>query len=132
MLENPQCFVFHANGLQIGRRINPLSADEDLDFGHLYFLLPMAKLHSVLSQTDMAALEFKANSTMKANRRRSSDVRIRPLFGELMRFFLPKMKKDSVFFEEGNQNYGAQDPEQLSLPKLNLGDYQSCQWRFPI
>jgi hypothetical protein len=110
MLDNPQHFVCHANGLQIGRRINPLSADEELDLGYLYFLLPMAKLHSVLSGTDMASLSFKANSAMKAATRRSSGARILPVFGDLlMRPLSPEMKTDDHL-------------EEFVVPKLNLED----------
>nr|ABK24016.1 unknown [Picea sitchensis]ABK25096.1 unknown [Picea sitchensis]ABK26172.1 unknown [Picea sitchensis] len=120
MLDNPQHFVCHANGLQIGRRINPLTADEELDLGYLYFLLPMPKLHSVLSGADMASLAFKANSAMKATKRRSSGARVLPLFDDFMRPLPPEMKKD-VFLSEGKQINGAQE-EQLTVPKLNLED----------
>jgi len=118
MLDNPQHFVCHANGLQIGRRIHPLSADEDLDLGQLYFLLPMAKLHSVLSATDMAALAFKANSAMKTTSRWSSGAKILPLFGDfLMRPLLHEKKND---MEEDKQINEAQ--EEFAVPKLNLED----------
>jgi len=111
MLENPQQFVCHANGLQIGRRINPLTADEDLDLGHLYFLIPMAKLNSVLSGTDMASLAFKANSAMKAAGRNSS-ARILPVFGDLsVRPVLQEMKRDDHL-----------EDKEFTVPKLNLED----------
>eukprot|EP00252_Welwitschia_mirabilis_P001067 TRINITY_DN1102_c0_g1_i1.p1 TRINITY_DN1102_c0_g1~~TRINITY_DN1102_c0_g1_i1.p1 ORF type:complete len:200 (+),score=14.38 TRINITY_DN1102_c0_g1_i1:831-1430(+) len=58
MLDHPQHCVCHASGLQIGRRVNPLPADEDLEMGQLYLLLPMSKLSSVLTATDMAAIGF--------------------------------------------------------------------------
>jgi hypothetical protein len=120
MLDNPQHFVCHANGLQIGRRINPLTADEELDLGYLYFLLPMPKLHSVLSGTDMASLAFKANSAVKAVNRRSSSARLLPVFGDLTHPLPPEMKKD-VFLLEAKQIRGTQE-KQLALPKLNLED----------
>jgi hypothetical protein len=121
MLDNPQHFVCHANGLQIRRRINPLTADEELELGHFYFLLPMSKLHSVLSGTDMAALGLKANSAMKVTKRRSSGARVLPLFGELIRPLSPEMKSDVLLLEEGKQSGRAQE-EQLPVPKLNLED----------
>ena len=122
MLENPQHFVCHANGLQIGRRINPLSADEDLDFGHLYFLLPMAKLHSVLSGTDMPALAFKANSATKIASRWTSGAKILPLFGDfLMRPHPSERKYDDLLMEEDKQISEAQE-EEFTVPKLNLED----------
>jgi hypothetical protein len=121
MLDNHQHFVCHANGLQIGRRINPLTADEELELGHLYFLLPMAKLRSVLSGTDMASLAFKANSAMKAATRRSSGARILPLFGDLKRPLPPEIKRDVFLLEEGKQISEVQE-EVLVVPKLNLED----------
>jgi len=121
MLDNPQHFVCHANGLQIGCRINPLPADEELDLGYLYFLLPMAKLHSVLSGSDMASLALKANSAMKAATRRNSGARILPLFGDLIRPLPSEMKKDVFLLKEGEQISGAQE-EELAVPKLNLED----------
>lgn len=118
MLDNPQHFVCHANGLQIGRRINPLSADEELDLGYLYFLLPMAKLHSVLSGTDMASLAFKANSAMKPANRRSSGARVLPAFGDLlMRPLPPEMKRDDDDLEDVLTR-----EEEFAVPKLNLED----------
>lgn len=114
MLENPQHFVCHANSLQIGRRINPLTADEELEVGYLYFLLPMAKLKSVLSGTDMASLAFKANSAMKAAGRSGSGARILPLFGDLMRPLPPEMKSNDLLLEE--------EKEEVAVPKLNLED----------
>jgi hypothetical protein len=121
MLDNPQHFVCHANGLQIGCRINPLPADEELDLGYLYFLLPMAKLHSVLSGSDMASLALKVNSAMKAATRRNSGARILPLFGDLIRPLPSEMKKDVFLLKEGEQISGAQE-EELAVPKLNLED----------
>lgn len=121
MLDNPQHFVCHANGLQIGRRISHLMADEELDFGHLYFLLPIPKLHSALSGIDMAALGLKSNSAMTSKNRRSSSARVLPLFGDLMRPLPPKMKIDVLLLEEGKQSGKAQE-EQLPVPKLNLED----------
>jgi hypothetical protein len=118
MLENPQHFVCHANGLQIGRRINPLTADEELEVGHLYFLLPMAKLNSVLSGADMSGLAFKANSAMKAAGRSSSGSRILPLFGDLMRPLPPERKNDDLLSEEEKQISEVLE----EVPKLNLED----------
>jgi hypothetical protein len=121
MLDNPQHFVCHANGLQIGRRINPLSADEDLDLGHLYFLLPMTKLHSVLSGADMASLAFKANSAMKTPSKWSSGARILPLFGDFLMRPLLERKNGDLLMEEEKQISEAQE-EEFAVPKLNLED----------
>ena len=124
MLENAQHFLCHANGLQNGRRINPLTADADkeLDMGYLYFLLPMTKLHSVLSGTDMASLALKANSAIKTATRRSSGARILPFFGDLMRPLPLEVKMDVFLMDDGNLQTSGPQEEQLVLPKLNLED----------
>ncbi|GLJ44741.1 hypothetical protein SUGI_0940800 [Cryptomeria japonica] len=110
MLENPQQFVCHANGLQIGRRINPLLADEDLELGQLYFLLPMQKLKGVLSGTDMASLAFKANSATKGSGHGKNNAKILPLlFGDM----LPERRKDADLL---------MDEKAQELPRLNLED----------
>ena len=122
MLENAPHFLCHANGLQIGRRINPLTADEELDMGYLYFLLPMTKLHSVLSGTNMASVALKANSTIKTATRWSSSARILPFFGDLMRPLPLEVKMDVFLMDKGNLQTSGPQEEQLVLPKLNLED----------
>ncbi|WCJ42092.1 hypothetical protein M5689_022920 [Euphorbia peplus] len=59
MLENPNEFVCHFNRLKIGHRIQGLSADEELEYRQVYFLLPMDLLYSVLTQEEMGVLRLK-------------------------------------------------------------------------
>ena len=87
MLDNPQHFVCHSTAVQTGRRILALSADEELELGNLYFLLPMQKLHSSPSPSEIASL---ASLTLKADpafQRSTSNykslTRILPKLGDL-------------------------------------------------
>ena len=96
MLENSQHFVCEAAALHVGRRINPLPADEDLDLGHLYFLLPMSKLQGFVSRSDLASIAAKAKSAIKASSK--SSVGIFPMLGELGLFF----RGGSTNYEQGN------------------------------
>ncbi|XP_027358743.1 uncharacterized protein LOC113867552 [Abrus precatorius] len=60
MLDMPSFFVVNTRSLQIGRRFCALNADEDLEFGNVYVMLPMKKLHSAVSAADMGALLLTA------------------------------------------------------------------------
>ncbi|GLJ16447.1 hypothetical protein SUGI_0279860 [Cryptomeria japonica] len=63
MLENPQHFVCNANSLVVGRRIEPLSADYDLQVKQIYLVFPMSKLHSLLSPSEMIAINASTKKT---------------------------------------------------------------------
>jgi hypothetical protein len=55
-----------------------------LELGHLYFLLPMHKLHSLISPSEMASLAFKADSALhKSTSNSMSLARILPVFCDL-------------------------------------------------
>ncbi|EPS62024.1 hypothetical protein M569_12770, partial [Genlisea aurea] len=56
MLESPNCFLVDSRSLNVGRRFSPLAADEDLEFGRVYVMLPMKRVHSVAAPEDVAVL----------------------------------------------------------------------------
>ncbi|GLJ46357.1 hypothetical protein SUGI_0977160 [Cryptomeria japonica] len=134
MLENPQHFVCHADSLQVGRRINPLSADEDLELGHLYFLLPMSKLQGVVSDSDMASIAVRAKSAMKKGSK-NFEKKIIPLFGDMV--FQDKARDHDDLGGDlpGGLNIVVvpkMDVEGLSELQIDLGKYRlskSRSWR---
>ncbi|CAI9786907.1 unnamed protein product [Fraxinus pennsylvanica] len=65
LLENPGQFLCHSCHLQIGQRIPGVSADEILERGKFYFLLPMEMLYSVLTNEEMNWLNDKASKGLK-------------------------------------------------------------------
>ncbi|KAL3830835.1 hypothetical protein ACJIZ3_019637 [Penstemon smallii] len=65
MLESPNYFLVNSKSLNIGRRISPLLADEDLEFGNLYVMLPMRRLNSIVMAADVAVFLMAANSAPK-------------------------------------------------------------------
>ncbi|PIN06200.1 hypothetical protein CDL12_21248 [Handroanthus impetiginosus] len=65
MLESPNHFVVNSKSLNIGRRFSPLSADEDLEFGNLYVMLPMRRVNSIVTAADVAVFLMAANSAPK-------------------------------------------------------------------
>lgn len=62
MLESPTFFVVNSRSLHIGRRFSPLAADEDLEFGNLYVMVPMRRVNSVVTAADVAVFLMAANS----------------------------------------------------------------------
>merc|ERR1711915_148817 len=86
MLDNPQHFVCHSTALENGRRISALSADEELESGHLYFLLPMHKLHSSLSPSEMDSLALQADLALRKSTSKSMRLaKILPVLGTQFR-----------------------------------------------
>ncbi|CAA2975131.1 Hypothetical predicted protein [Olea europaea subsp. europaea] len=65
MLENPGQFLCHSCHLKIGQRIPGVSAEEVLEHGQFYFLLPMEMLYSVLTNEEMNWLNDKASKGLK-------------------------------------------------------------------
>ena len=60
MLEMPSFFVVDTRSLQIGRRFSALNADEELECGNVYVMLPMKRLNSLVKASDMGALLLTA------------------------------------------------------------------------
>ncbi|KAL9681374.1 hypothetical protein QQ045_013157 [Rhodiola kirilowii] len=68
MLDNPGQFVCDATDLKVGYRIPGLLADEELEGQHVYFLIPLEMLYSVLTSDEMSALTYRASKAlMKRN-----------------------------------------------------------------
>ncbi|KAJ8453285.1 hypothetical protein Cgig2_008169 [Carnegiea gigantea] len=65
MFENPGQFVCDAITLQVGHRIVGLVADDELERGQLYFLLPMEMIYSVLTHEEVSHLNYKAYKALK-------------------------------------------------------------------
>ncbi|KAI3473918.1 hypothetical protein Pfo_028112 [Paulownia fortunei] len=65
MLENPGQFLCESIHLKVGQRIPGICAEEELERGQVYFLLPMEMLYSVLTNEEMKCLNQKASKGMK-------------------------------------------------------------------
>ncbi|XP_051144167.1 uncharacterized protein LOC127260480 [Andrographis paniculata] len=79
MLESPNYFVANSQSLNIGRRFSALSADEDLEFGNLYVMLPMRKVNSVVTAADVAVFLMAANSAPRRISAGGIPARISPV-----------------------------------------------------
>lgn len=78
MLESPNYFVANSLSINIGRRFSALSADEDLEFGNLYVMLPMRRVNSVVTAADVAVFLMAANSAPKRISGGGSPVKVSP------------------------------------------------------
>lgn len=67
--EMPDFFVCHADSMRYDQYVSPLSAEQELQVEHLYFLLPLTKLRHPLAVCDMAALAVEASAAMERSRR---------------------------------------------------------------
>uniref|UniRef100_A0A5K1AJP1 DUF4228 domain-containing protein n=2 Tax=Nymphaea colorata TaxID=210225 RepID=A0A5K1AJP1_9MAGN len=65
MHEFPKHLVCHSDSFCIGRKIPALSADEELQLGHKYFLLPKHFFQSVLSFVSLASLASSSSRVVK-------------------------------------------------------------------
>ncbi|CAK8533835.1 unnamed protein product [Lathyrus sativus] len=60
MVEMPSFFVVNTRSLHIGRRFCALHADEELERGNVYVMIPMKKLNSAVTASDMGSLLITA------------------------------------------------------------------------
>ncbi|KAG2709500.1 hypothetical protein I3843_05G221300 [Carya illinoinensis] len=65
MFECPNFFLVNSRSLHIGRRFSALSADEELEFGHVYIMFPMKRVNSMVTAADMTVFFMAANSAAK-------------------------------------------------------------------
>ncbi|XP_057472873.1 uncharacterized protein LOC130761402 [Actinidia eriantha] len=80
MLENPGQFICESTNLKVGHRVPGLSADEQLKPHHLYFLLPMDMLYSVLTNEDLASLAPPPSKTCTAFYNKQGSFNFRSMF----------------------------------------------------
>ncbi|XP_008800930.1 uncharacterized protein LOC103715169 [Phoenix dactylifera] len=76
MLDAPGHFLVNTRSMQVGRRFAALSADEDLEMGDVYVMMPMKRLNSVITAADMAVLLLAANK--KVRRASGGNSRVLP------------------------------------------------------
>lgn len=71
MMEIPSFFLVDAKSLKIGRKFNPLAADDDLQIRgcHVYVAFPMTRATSAANASDMARLFVAAKKQQQQRRR---------------------------------------------------------------
>ncbi|XP_051230430.1 uncharacterized protein [Lolium perenne] len=61
------CFLCSADGLELGGAVAAVAADEELQPGQLYFVLPAAMRRRPLRAEEMAALAIRASAALGAD-----------------------------------------------------------------
>ncbi|KAF9618599.1 hypothetical protein IFM89_002294 [Coptis chinensis] len=107
MLEHPRHFVCDFSDLKVGHRIPGLAADEELERRHLYFILPIEMLYSVLVNDEMDALSCKASRVIK-NGGANNIGKIFPIFSEFCIFPSDSKALDSVRDSNHVERYSKQ------------------------
>ncbi|CAL9151235.1 uncharacterized protein LOC103993094 [Musa acuminata AAA Group] len=62
--KDPNCFVCSADDMGFDDFVSPVNADDELQPGQLYFLLPVSMLRRPLHAEEMAALAVKASAAL--------------------------------------------------------------------
>lgn len=71
MADNPGQFVCDSGHLSVGGRVPWLAAEEELEWGRLYFLLPSEEmLFSVLTEEELGVLSSRASSALTKKKRK--------------------------------------------------------------
>uniref|UniRef100_A0A1D1XKS1 Uncharacterized protein At1g66480 n=1 Tax=Anthurium amnicola TaxID=1678845 RepID=A0A1D1XKS1_9ARAE len=76
MLDAPNHFLVSARSMHVGRRFSPLAAEEDLEAGDVYVLLPMKRVNSAATAADFGPLWMAASSA--AQRASGGRARVLP------------------------------------------------------
>ncbi|XP_042494951.1 uncharacterized protein LOC122074156 [Macadamia integrifolia] len=63
--KNPNCFLCNAESIFVDSCIPSLPDDEELQFGQIYFLLPVTKQHIPASLTDLCVLAIRAATALR-------------------------------------------------------------------
>ncbi|KAL3617540.1 hypothetical protein CASFOL_037861 [Castilleja foliolosa] len=115
MLQNPDQFLCESNNLKIGHRITCIGADEELEKGMFYYLLPMEMLYSVLTNEEMKSLTQKASK----GTRNVSAIKFSKIFPDQL----------SCFFSNSNNGSGIikADDEDCDCEEIN----RSVRWSRP-
>ncbi|KAG6729450.1 hypothetical protein I3843_01G026700 [Carya illinoinensis] len=65
--QNPNCFLCSSDSLYIGKCPTQVPPEEELQPGHIYFLMPLSQAHLPLSLPDLCALAIKVTSALGKN-----------------------------------------------------------------
>ena len=64
--QNPNCFMCSSESMHVGSLMPRVTPNEDLQLGHIYFLMPRSKSKVPLSLHDLCTLAIKANAALLA------------------------------------------------------------------
>ncbi|KAI3895712.1 hypothetical protein MKW98_025503 [Papaver atlanticum] len=62
--KHPSCFICNSDEMDFDNYVSALHGDEELQLGHLYFVLPLSRLKQPIQAEDLAALAVMASSAL--------------------------------------------------------------------
>lgn len=65
--QNPNCFLCSSDSMFIGNCPTQVHPEEELQPGHIYFLMPLSRAHLPLSLPDLCALAIKTTFALGKN-----------------------------------------------------------------
>lgn len=72
--QNPNCFMCSSESMYVGRVVPHVGPKEELQIGHIYFLLPLSQSQIPLSLQDLGALAIKANAALAHHSSHTNDA----------------------------------------------------------
>ncbi|KAJ4715012.1 HTH-type transcriptional regulator [Melia azedarach] len=63
--QNPRHFLCSSESMTIGTCMPQMADEEELQMGHIYFLLPISQAHKKVTLKDLCSLAVKANNSVR-------------------------------------------------------------------
>ncbi|XP_076899738.1 uncharacterized protein LOC143553683 [Bidens hawaiensis] len=127
-------FVCNSDSLAYDEHIKPLDAQDELDAGQIYFVLPVSKLRNPLGASEMAALAVKAsvalNSKAMSSRSKAKKNNNNSKRSKVAPFVVMESSKINVIVDEEAQNtrmFEKQQPGSSSLGVSRSGSIRKMQ-----
>ncbi|KAJ0010841.1 hypothetical protein Pint_34558 [Pistacia integerrima] len=64
LYQNPKCFICNSELMYIDSHLPHMAAEEELQLGQIYFLMPLTKSHLPFSLQELCKLAIKASAHM--------------------------------------------------------------------
>ncbi|KAK9067119.1 hypothetical protein SSX86_014444 [Deinandra increscens subsp. villosa] len=78
--KNPSTFICNSDEMEFDDVVSPISDDQELQLGQLYFALPLTRLRQPLLPEEMAALAVKASAALAGCRQKNMSLFTSPMF----------------------------------------------------
>ncbi|XP_076887976.1 uncharacterized protein LOC143538266 [Bidens hawaiensis] len=117
-------FVCNSDSLAYDEHIKPLDAQDELDAGQIYFVLPVSKLRNPLGASEMAALAVKAsvalNSKAMSSRSKAKKNNSNSHRSKVAPFVVMESSKINVIVDEEAQNARMFEKQQQGSGSLGV------------
>ncbi|XP_027355351.1 uncharacterized protein LOC113865165 [Abrus precatorius] len=66
--QNPNCFICCSESMYVGSPMLPIPPNDELQLGHIYFIMPLCKSRLSLSLQDLCGFAIKANAALASSK----------------------------------------------------------------